>query len=155
MLAALALNPNWLNSLNGLAFCKLLSGSIAEAIPLEEQVIRLSPRDPNIGNWYNRIGLVHLLQSRIDEAIVWSEKASSANPAHPLFHTQLASAYALKGETDRAAAELAEVRRLSSDDRFSSIARYGASGNFGVPKIRALFETTYLAGLRLAGMPEE
>ena len=25
----------------------------------------------------------------------------------------------------------------------------------GVPKIRALFETTYLAGLRKAGMPEE
>jgi hypothetical protein len=26
---------------------------------------------------------------------------------------------------------------------------------FGVPKIRALFEATYFAGLRLAGMPEE
>jgi len=25
----------------------------------------------------------------------------------------------------------------------------------GIPKIRALFETTYLAGLRKAGMPEE
>ena len=30
-----------------------------------------------------RIGLVHLLQSRIDEAIVWLEKARSANPGHP------------------------------------------------------------------------
>ena len=26
---------------------------------------------------------------------------------------------------------------------------------YGVPKIRALFETTYLAGLRKAGIPEE
>jgi hypothetical protein len=26
---------------------------------------------------------------------------------------------------------------------------------FGVPKIRALYEATYLAGLRKAGMPEE
>jgi hypothetical protein len=28
-------------------------------------------------------------------------------------------------------------------------------GYFGVPETRALFEATYLAGLRKAGMPEE
>ena len=28
-------------------------------------------------------------------------------------------------------------------------------GWWGVPKIRALFEATYFAGLRKAGMPEE
>jgi len=41
------------------------------------------------------------------------------------------------------------------DDRFSSIARLKAFGYFGVPKIRALYEATYSAGLRKAGMPEE
>jgi len=30
-----------------------------------------------------------------------------------------------------------------------------AGGYFGVPKIRALYEATYFAGLREAGMPEE
>jgi len=39
------------------------------------------------------------------------------------------------------------------DDRFSSIARLKAFGYFGVPKIRALYEATYFAGLRKAGMP--
>ena len=52
-----------------------------EIIPLAEQAIRLSPRDPFIGNWYFQIGAVHLLQSRTNEAIVWFEKARSANPA--------------------------------------------------------------------------
>ena len=98
---------------------------------------------------------MHLLQSRTDEAIVWLEKARSANPGLPVVHACLASAYALKGETERAAAELAEARRLSGDDRYSSIARLKAVGYFGVPKIRALFEATYFAGLRKAGMPEE
>jgi len=28
-------------------------------------------------------------------------------------------------------------------------------GSWGVPKIQALFESTYFAGLRKAGMPEE
>jgi hypothetical protein len=35
-----------------------------------------------------------------------------------------------------------------------SIARL-KRGDWGVPKIRALFEATYFAGLRKAGMPEE
>jgi hypothetical protein len=47
---------------------------IDEVIPIEEQAIRLSPRDPAIGWCYHMIGTVHLLQSDIDEAIVWFEK---------------------------------------------------------------------------------
>jgi tetratricopeptide (TPR) repeat protein len=124
-------------------------------IPLVEQAIRLSPRDYQIVYWYNRIGIVHLLQSRIDEAILWFEMARTADPALPIVHDFLASAYALKGETERAAAELAETQRLSSDDRYSSIARLKAARYFGVPKVRALLETTYFAGLRKAGMPEQ
>jgi hypothetical protein len=50
--------------------------------------------------------------------------------------------------------ELAEARRLDSGDRYSSIARLTAAEDFGVPKIRALFEATYFAGLRKAGIPE-
>ena len=150
-----ALDRNSVEALANIETCKLYTGSIEEAIPLVEQIIRLSPRDPNMANWYFRIGLVHLLQSRTDEAIVWFEKARSANPALPFVHAYLASAYALKGETERAAAELAEARRLSSDDRYSSIARLQAVGYFGVPKIRTLFETTYFAGLRKAGISGE
>ena len=135
--------------------CKLDAGSIEEVIPLEEQAIRLSPRDPSIGWWYWVIGSVHLFQSRTDEAIVWLEKARSAVPAALLVRGRLAAAYALRGETERAAAELGEARRLSTDDRFSSIARLRAAGYLGVSKIRPLFEATYFAGLRMAGMPEE
>jgi hypothetical protein len=67
----------------------------------------------------------------------------------------LASAYGLKRETERAAAELDEARQLVNDDRFSSIARLKALQYWGVPKIRDLHETTFFAGLRKAGMPEE
>jgi adenylate cyclase len=152
--AALALNHNLAPALHGLAWCKLFTGSIEEVIPLEEQAIRLSPRDPAIVFWHFAIGTVHLLQSRSDEAIVWLEKTRGAVPAVPIIRSGLAAAYALRGETERAAAELAEARRLSGDDRFSSLARLRAVGYFGVPKTRALFEATYFAGLRKAGMPE-
>jgi TolB-like protein/class 3 adenylate cyclase len=154
---ALALNRNAVVALSSLSWCKLYAGSIEEVIPLQEQAIRLSPRDPAIGFFYGAIGFVRLLQSRIDEAILWLEKARSALPGMP--HPYLAAAYGLKGETERAAAELAEAQRLSADGRYSSIARAKADGPIagycGVPKIRALVEATYFAGLRKAGMPEE
>jgi tetratricopeptide (TPR) repeat protein len=152
---ALAINRNFHAALHGLALCKLYAGSLDEVIPLEEQAIRLSPRTPVVGYRYWVIGTVYLLQSRTDEVIVWFEKARSAMPAVPFVHGRLAAAYALKGETERAAAELAEARRLSSDDSYSSLARLKAVSYLGVPKVRALFEATYFAGLREAGMPEE
>ena len=153
--AAITLNRNWVNAFGLLAECKLFTGSIDNMIPLMEHAIRLSPRDPSIGIWYFRIGVAHLLQSHIDEAIVWLEKARSANSELPYAHSHLASAFALNGETERAAIELAEARRLSGDNRYSSFALLKAVQYWGVPKIRALYEATYFAGLRKAGMPEE
>ena len=152
---AIALDRNLVFPIAALGWCKFLTGSIEEVIPLVEQAIRLSPRDSAICIWYQWIGVVHLLQSHVDEAAAWLEKARTANPAHPLIRANLASAYGLKGETERAAAELAEARRLSRDGRFSSIARLKATQYFGVPAVRALYEATYLVGLRKAGMPEE
>jgi len=151
----IALNRNWAHAYSHLGWCKSMTGSIEELIPAQEQAIRLSPRDPQIGLFYSRIGCVHLLQARLDEAITWCEKARNATPAHPQFRTFLASAHALKGDTERAAAELAEARRLVGEDRYSTIARLRAVESWGVPKVRALAETTYFAGLRKAGVPEE
>jgi hypothetical protein len=107
--------------------------------------------------FYNMIGTLHLLHSHNDEAIVWLEKACNASPGVPITRSRLASAYALRGETERAAAELAQARRLSGGDLFSSIACLKAfpGGWWGAPKTRTLFEATYFAGLRKAGMPEE
>ena len=152
---ALAYNRNWVFAIFALGDCKFLTGSIEETIPLVEKAIRLSPRDPSIDIWYMVIGGVHLVQSRTDDAILWLEKARGANPAAPLTHGYLASAYALKGEMERAASALAEARRLSGDGPYSSIARLKAVPYFGVPKVRAFYEATYFAGLRKAGVPEE
>ena len=156
--AALALDQNSVFALTGLGWCKLSDGSLDEVIPLLEQAIRLSPRDPGIGSFYYLIGTVHLLQSHTDEAIVWLEKTHSAMPTVPIHRSCLAAAYALRGETERAAAELAGARRLDGGNLFSSIAHLKAYPGFAwwwAPKTRALYEATYFAGLRKAGMPEE
>jgi TolB-like protein/Tfp pilus assembly protein PilF len=150
----IASNRNWVNAISSLGWCKFLVGSIEETIPLHERAIQLSPRDPFIAHWYMVIGTVHLVQSRTDEAIHWLEKALGANPELAFVHGHLAAAYALKGDTQHAATELAGARRLSGDGRFASMARLQVARSWGVPEIRALYETTYFAGLRKAGLPE-
>ena len=153
---------NWVyvNALRLLARCKLLAGSFEEVISLCQESIRLSPRDPIIIIPLQQIGTVYLLQSRVDDAILWFEKARSAAPGQPFAYGYLAAAYALKGDTERAAVALARARSLIGDGRFSSIARltavgYAGNRSWGVPKVQALFEATYFAGLRKAGVPEE
>lgn len=151
---ALALDHNLVDALNGLAWCKLYAGLPDEAISVAEKAISLSPRDPIIGDRYFIIGTARLLQSRFDEAITWLEKARNARPSLPVARSRLAAAYALKGEPERAAAELAEARRLAAGDLFTSIARVKAGGGWAAPKALKLFEP-WFAGLRLAGVPEE
>jgi tetratricopeptide (TPR) repeat protein len=151
---AVALNRNWVIAIAALGQCKFLAGEIEEAIPAQELAIRLSPRDPHIANWYWRIGMVHLLKSRTGEAIEWLQKAQRANPLLPGPRAWLAAAHALAGDADRAAAELAEAGRLGGDDRYSSIVRFKRAVAFG-EKTHALAETTFFAGLRKVGVPEE
>src|SRR5215813_9601029 len=70
----IALNRNWANAYSHLGWCKFVTGSIEELIPAQEQATRLSPRDPQIGLFYFRIGFVHLLKARTDQSIFWLEK---------------------------------------------------------------------------------
>ena len=152
---AIVLNRNWVNSHGAMAECKLLNGPIEEAVPFLQRAIRLSPRDGFIAHWRNWFGRVYLLRGRIDEAIAWFEEARRANPALPYIHAYLASAYALKGKGEHAAAELAETRRLNQDSRYSSIATLKAAEYFGSREVQELVEATYFTGLRKAGIPED
>ena len=150
----IASDRNHVNALAATSWCLAYTGSLEPAIAVLLQVVRLSPRDPEIGVWFGRIGLIYLLQSRFDEAVLWLERARNANPELPYLHCHLASAYALTGEIDRAAAELSEARTLRGEGYFS-ISQMKAVGYFGVPTVNDLYEATFFAGLRKAGVPEE
>jgi TolB-like protein len=135
--------------------CLMQIGLLDAAIAKMEQGIQLSPHDPFIASFYSSIGQAHLLQGRAELAISWLEKSRSANPGRAIARAQLAAAFGLQGETERAAAELAAARRLSGDGSYASIAAMRATRHLGAPKVGALSAASYLAGLRKAGMPEE
>ena len=150
---AIALDPSRVPAYAHVGWCKFLTGSVDEALPYFERVIRLNPSGPGIAPWYGRMGVVQLLGSQTDAAVASLEKASGENARLPFVHAYLAAAYALKGQSERAQAELAEAQKLSK--AYSSIANVEKSSWFDNPKIRALAEATYFPGLRKAGLPEK
>jgi hypothetical protein len=89
----LKFDPNDAWALFALAHCKLNAGSIDEVVPLVERAIRLSPRDPNIGLMYFRIGEVHCCNhGSVRQSLGWKRHAAptriirSSMPSSPL-HT--------------------------------------------------------------------
>jgi adenylate cyclase len=151
----IALDRNSVPALAALGQCQFRAGLLDDAMAAQEQAIRLSPRDPYIANYYWRIGMTYLLQSHMKQAVAWLEKARNANSRLAGPHAWLASAYALIGDKKLAVAELAESRRLSGDNRYASIGRFKSRGFLGSPRTHELAETTFFAGLRKAGVPEE
>ena len=151
--AAVALDRSRAPAFAHIGWCKFLTGSVEGVVPYFEQAIRLSPHEPGIAPWYGRLGVVHLLQSQLDDAIAALERARSENAGLPFVHAWLAAAYALKGDNKRAEGELGEARELS--EAYGSLASVKKSNWFAKPEIRSLAEATYFVGLRKAGMPEQ
>ena len=152
--AAIAFDRNSAPSYAWLGWCKFLAGEVDKTIPLEEEAIRLSPQDRAIAAWYGRIGMVHLLKGRTQDAIVWLVKArgsySQQNREPVYINAWLAAAHALNGERELALSELEEAWKRGLH---RTMAGFNEDPWYASPKIRALAEATYFAGLRKAGMP--
>ncbi len=153
----LAANRNVLAAVANIGRCKIYIGLLDDGVALEERAIRLSPHDPFVGVWYFRIGQARLLQSRVDEAINWLEKAHNENTAYWFVPIWLAAAYGLKGDLPRAAAELADARNLAGNRAPANIAaaRAISEWDFAASRTQELLEATYLAGLHQAGVPRD
>jgi adenylate cyclase len=149
---AISIDPSRAPAYAHLGWCKFLTGSVDGVIPNFEHALRLSPNEPGIAVWHGRLGMVELLQSHTDQALVWLEKANAENPRLPFVQAYMAAGLALKGETARARTALAEAQRLSPV--YASLAVVKKQVLFDDPKIRAMAEATYFPGLRQAGLPE-
>jgi tetratricopeptide (TPR) repeat protein len=112
---------------NQLATMKFATGALDEAIALQENSIRLDPRNPWLFERYQRIGYGLLVLNRERESIPWFERALASNadiPPSPRLniYRQMATAYALIGNSDEAKRVLGEAGRL---DHFTTV-RSGA-----------------------------
>ena len=145
---ALALNPNaahaWL--MRGLIHAVRNQPDVAiEAI---ERARRLSPFDPYTFLYALYIALAHLAARRFEQAIEWADRALHEQPRMVATMRTKVAANAHLGRLDEARAELS---RLLAIDPKLTIAGYRAYAHFAAPEVLELL----VAGLRLAGLPEE
>jgi tetratricopeptide (TPR) repeat protein len=149
----IALYPMAASTRSHLARAKILIGEPAEAIPLLEEAIRISPRDPSIGFMHYRLGLANLLIGNTDEATRWYKKAVLTYYEPADAYAELAAALSLKGDKAGAQAALAEAAKLNPHETTLAWMRKNSLSNR--PKFVELRERTLIEGLRKAGMPEE
>jgi adenylate cyclase len=154
---AIALDRNSMIAIAQCGITNLFLGRPEAALPYFEKWLRLDPQSQNVFFVYYWLGYAHLLLSQTTEAIEFSMKARSANPNIPSHHLLLAAALGLKGDIDAAKPSLAEwLKRKPEGKSIADLRTLAASFPYmSHPQFVALQETTVLAGLRRAGLPEE
>jgi TolB-like protein/Tfp pilus assembly protein PilF len=115
-----------------------------------QEALALDPMHPNAGT-LAMMGRTELMRGDADAAIDWLQKAKVLNPGLMRSDANLAAAYALKGDADRAKA--AAKALLQADPTFS-ITREREDALKNSPGYAALFKSRLEPGYRKAGFPE-
>ena len=108
----------------------------------------MSPFDPLAFFSAFQMAVAHLAARRFEQAIEWADRALHDQPRLANAMRVKVVALAHLGRLDEARAELSRV--LAIDPKLT-IAGYRAYAHFAAPEVLELL----VAGLRLAGLPEE
>jgi TolB-like protein/class 3 adenylate cyclase/Tfp pilus assembly protein PilF len=147
------LAPGWAVAYGRMGILNALLGRPAETIPLVQRAIRLSPRDPNLGEWYLDIGIASFMMDQLGEAIRCLRRSTEANPNFAVTYLTLAAACSLDGRDEEARAALSEYLRRVPMMTISKL-RASPSPFSTHPAYLAWRERVY-DGLCKAGLPEE
>lgn len=110
---AVALSPSHANAVAGLATNLAYAGRPAEAVPLLEKAMRLSPHYPV---WFDSaLGLSHLMLGQYEAAIKALNKVIASGTLLEYTYARLAAVYALKGDLKNAYIHAEQVLELNPD----------------------------------------
>jgi adenylate cyclase len=144
--AEIAINPNYAAAYSYRAVAETNLGQFEQAKADLQQAMRLSPLDPRMGAFLDKMGWAELGLGHFDAAIEASSKAIDAGSKVYFTYLGLATAHALKGDLDEAKTALAEARRLNPKLNFKWM-----MGS----KLFPNYSQTWYDALRKAGLPEE
>jgi TolB-like protein/Flp pilus assembly protein TadD len=144
--AEIAINPNYAAAYSYRAVAETNLGQFEQAKADLQQAMRLSPLDPRMGAFLDKMGWAELGLGHFDAAIEASSKAIDAGSKVYFTYLCLATAHALKGDIDEAKTALAEARRLNPKLNFKWM-----MGS----KLFPNYSQTWYDALRKAGLPEE
>ena len=149
---AIALDPNHAAAYVARGRSLIAIGRAAETVAPVEKAIRLSPRDPDLFIWYYVLCHAYTHLARDAQAIEWCLKSTATGKSFWGAWTDLASAYAWRGQKAEAAAAVAELLKVRPGFTVQKLAQDG-SGYSDNPTFRKEFERI-VEGARKAGLPE-
>jgi adenylate cyclase len=156
---ALALDPAMVEAHWNIGIDYLDLGEFEKSLDFFDKAIRLSPRDPNLGIWFQGKERAYFGLKQYDQAIELGRRSIAINAnKNPYAHADLIAAFAL---TDRVAEAREALQRYLSIPSFGPttiMAWKGRKSQFtnprSDPRYLELWDRT-IEGLRKAGMPEE
>ena len=116
------------------------------ALPVLDDAIRLSPRDPLLVIWHLCKGWAALNSERYRETIEFTTVAAEANPSFPDVYAVLAAAHGHLGDAAAATEALAKFLQRT-------LALTAADERLNRPFGTAAQRQRFLEGLRAAGLP--
>ena len=149
---AIALDPNHAAAYVARGRSLIAIGRAAATVAPVEKAIRLSPRDPDLFIWYYVLCHAYTHLARDAQAIEWCLKSTATGKSFWGAWTDLASAYAWRGQKAEAAAAVAELLKVRPGFTVQKLAQDG-SGYSDNPTFRKEFERI-VEGARKAGLPE-
>jgi adenylate cyclase len=147
---AIAIDPNLAVAHNYVGQIKVFLGRASEAAEHTLKAIQLSPRDPQLAEWYYQLAITYIHQQRFDEAVEWARRGVQVNPNLRYPYRVLAASLALSGRVDEARMVAAEMLRRYPKE---TIGTFLTREPWTDPVYRA-GQDREIAGMRLAGIPE-
>jgi adenylate cyclase len=156
---ALALNPAEVGAVANLGWDYSVREEYEKSTEYFDKAIRLSPRDPDLDEWYSGKALNYFALKQYDQSVEWCRRANAINPKNnPFTHTRLIAALALSGH-DAEAREALQLYLALPSGGPRTIAGWKALVAQFIPEPRthqvADSLDRFYVGLRKAGMPEE
>jgi adenylate cyclase len=148
----LELNPNARN-ISTYGNILLLNGEATKALEILSKIHRITSQFPS-DTTLSALGRLHLVLGQTDLAIDYFLKATQVNSKVPVYWVCLAVAHTIKGETDQAAAAVAEVKKLNPKATSASLNYSFRPLSASVPAYKAWYEKTYMPAYRKAGLTE-
>jgi adenylate cyclase len=144
--AEVAVNPNYAAAYSYRANAHRFLHEFEQAKSDLQQAIRLSPLDPRMGAFLDKLGWAELGLGHVDAAVEASSKAIDAGSTVWFTYLCLAIGQALKGDIDDAKTALTEARRLNPKLNVKYM-----TGS----KLFADYSPAWYDALRKVGLPEE
>ena len=150
----LTLSPSNVDAYNAIGVANNFLCRPERVFEAVDKAIRLSPRDPSIGGFYEVKAEAYFVMRQDANTIQWIQRSATLQPVDPYARLMLASAFALSGQQAKAG-EAIKAYLADSHAKSRTISQFQTQQLAMADNPRWLaYNARFAEGLRLAGMPE-